>query len=294
MSNNLGIKEISELEKTKCVLDKNEFKCAPGRKYEGGTCFTLNELKEISKQFNNKYPNNKIKISDDKKILLREMIEKIKSETNCKDQKCWLNLDIINKTNNFNIKYGALKPDGPRNNTNWLSTDDINKVLKQYEEKYPNFKYLGTVPYDFEEIDRYGIKNLKLNNLLNKGINKLGLVINLDKEGERGSHWVSLYIDLNKKHVYFFDSLGYKPRSKIKDFIVRLYNQMNDTNFKGKYSKKSKFRYNKNKHQLNNTECGVYSIRTIINLLEGQSFRKVSNEIIRDEEIQKCRKIYFR
>ena len=33
----------------------------------------------------------------------------------------------------------------------WLSTTDIEKVLKQYEKKYPDFKNIGPTPIDFDQ-----------------------------------------------------------------------------------------------------------------------------------------------
>ena len=33
----------------------------------------------------------------------------------------------------------------------WLSNVDIDIVIKQYESKYPSFKFLGTVPIDFRK-----------------------------------------------------------------------------------------------------------------------------------------------
>lgn len=297
MNNNSNSNDQKGGEKI-CVLNTNELKCAPGRKYDktNNTCFTIEELQNIAIQFNKQYNDSQIQYKNmGKKALLRELISKIKSKEGCENQSCWVNTSILNNIKDPMIKYGVLKPKGPwKNDGTWLSTDDINLVLNQYENKYKNFKFLGTVSYDFEDIPAYGLQNIELNKFLNNNINKIGLVINLDKYGENGSHWVSLYSDLNKKKIYFFDSLGKKPKNKIKEFIIKLYNQMNTNNYKSKYNnKKSIFRYNKNVHQLGPSECGVYSIRTIIHLLEGQTFTKVSNDIIRDEEIEKCRKIYF-
>ena len=52
----------------------------------------------------------------------------------------------------------VFRPEGPQGRFEWLSTLDINKVLYQYEEKYPDFKFLGAVPLDFIELDYLHLK----------------------------------------------------------------------------------------------------------------------------------------
>ena len=280
-----------------CVIDKNEEKCAAGKKYdyENKTCFSMDQLIKIANLFNEKYPTEQIKITNSKRQLLKDLILNIKNKYNCGDQSCWLNTDIIKNTNDNDLKKNTLKPIGPNESKDWLSTFDINKVLKQYENKYNNFKYLGTVPYDFEELPVLGISSLNFTDLMNNGINKLGMVINLDNHNQNGSHWVAFYSDLAKKHIYFFDSVGKKPRKKIKNFIKRLYNSINSDIFNNKYgAKKPIYKYNKIQHQVKNSECGVYSINFIIRSLEGEKFEDITNNIIRDDEMQTCRAAYFR
>jgi len=52
--------------------------------------------------------------------------------------------------------------------------------------------------------------------------------------------------------------------------------------------------YNDIRHQSMNTECGVYSIYFIDCLLAGDSFRSFTKKLIKDNEMNKKRKIYFR
>ena len=51
--------------------------------------------------------------------------------------------------------------------------------------------------------------------------------------------------------------------------------------------------FNQKDHQRKNTECGVYSIHFIINMLEGKHFYDISNNIIRDEQMWMNRVKYF-
>ena len=87
--------------------------------------------------------------------------------------------------------------------------------MHQYEHKYKDFIYLGTVPVDFDELEHLGIKDLPLDKLYQDGKKKLGMVINLDEHWQSGSHWVAFYTDLNK--IYFFDSNGHKPEKELKN-----------------------------------------------------------------------------
>ena len=53
-------------------------------------------------------------------------------------------------------------------------------------------------------------------------------------------------------------------------------------------------RFNKIQHQFKNTECGVYSMNFIIRLLNGETFDDIVNNITKDDEMNACRKEYFR
>ena len=70
-----------------------------------------------------------------------------------------------------------------KNNTEWLSTIDIEKVLNQYEDLYPDFQFIGAVPIDFDykfSIGRCVIDelcNIDIGNNLNQRKIKLELFL---------------------------------------------------------------------------------------------------------------------
>ena len=80
----------------------------------------------------------------------------------------------------------------------WLDSNNIESVMKQYEEAYPDFKFLGVLPIDFAAPDPYksngktclvdSICQLKLPDLKADGIYRLGAVFNLDPHFKDGSH----------------------------------------------------------------------------------------------------------
>ena len=188
-------------------------KCAPGKKFKYGSCFTLDDLKKIALKYNQIYQNNQIEIVDNKKKMLKALLKGMKNKTGCIKQICWLETKVFRNLDST-IKYNTFRPEGPIG-TEWLSTTNINDVINQYQQKYDDFLYLGSVPYDFDELPQLGIYNIDFNNMLSKGKSKLGIVINLDKHDQPGSHWVALYINLLKNQVYFFDSAAQKPGKRI-------------------------------------------------------------------------------
>ena len=294
-----------------------EEKCAPGKKYEDGSCFNMKELRKITNAFNDENEDNKISLNLNKEELVKELDEKMEEEYKCEDQKCWLTKKFVKKLNDPEISKFTFRPEGPKGKFTWLSTTNINDVVEQYEKENDDFLFLGTVPYDFEDLPELGIKSLNFKNLNNEGISKIGMVINLDYHYQPGSHWVALYTDLDKNQIYFFDSFGKKPRKKIKNFINKITKYIYDKNYNEKLNinkvlnnlkggsmsedstklikKLNKFdiRFNNVQHQFKNSECGVYSINFIIRLVKGQSFDHITKNITDDDDMNDCRKVYF-
>ena len=113
----------------------------------------------------------------------------------------------------------------------WLNTYDIQRVLRQYEKSRPNFLFIGAVPIDFDYQSSPGncivneLCNINVENLLKRGKVYLGVVFNLDKHYESGSHWVAMFAQLNKGKIYYFDSYGYEPSKEVVVLMKRLKEQ---------------------------------------------------------------------
>ena len=288
-----------------------EMKCAPSKKYTDGSCFTYKSLQQIAANYNNRQRiKNKIDINLSKEDLVNALETKLADK--CSNQTCWLRLDFVKAMDDEEINDHTFRPTGPGGKYEWLSTNHINDVIDQYHSIHKDFLFLGTVPSDFEELPVLGISNIKFKDLEKDGKTKLGLVINLDKHDQDGSHWVALYSDLQKNQVYFFDSVGKPPIKGIKKFINRLvkYLYMKKYNTKlpindivsGKNKKYLNtligggfdIRYNNIQHQFANSECGVYSINFITRLISGESFDYIITNPTSDENMNKFRKEYFR
>ena len=293
-------------------MNKNiddDLKCAPNINYENGSCISLNLLLEMIKAYNLNNPDTQIlepieNIKKNKKLYKIYCIDALNSKLSIcnNNQICWTKQNFIkhmDKTYHDELKYFTFRPNGPNNSFKWLNTINITNVVLQYEKKYNDFKYLGTYPMDFDNMhdlyfennNLYNLKNINFVDLLTKNKNKFGAVFNLDKHNEDGSHWVSFFFNCEKNNgfIYYFDSTGEKPTIEILNLIKRCKEQYvnyfnNDV---------LNIKYNNFKHQLGDSECGVYSINFILRLLKGDSFAQISKKRISDQKIHKCRKIYF-
>jgi hypothetical protein len=261
----------------------------------GSSCFDRAGLLHIIKKYNNKYDH---KIAYNVRMTNRELWNSIRDgmAQTCGDQEwCWLDQDFLKHDSTVKKYY---KPPKPKTPTKWLATSDIDGVLKQYEEIYPDFFFMGTVPIDFDEvIDDY--KNIDLCRMYQGGgaitkghpIRRYGFVFNLDPHDQRGSHWVCMFMNLagHDQFIGFFDSYGQPPPAQIKQLIAKLKSQA-----KSCLGVDLKYKCNTVRHQQKNTECGVYCLYFIYQCLRGLSFETITENIILDNDVNQFRHFFFR
>jgi len=281
------------------VIPKNDSdkKCGPSISFENGSCIPLNFLVKMVRAYNKKSRGNLIQLYDTleelspdkyKIYLLYEFQKRFKNTHHSE----WVNsriFDSMSKEDKEFLQTSIFRPPGPQGQFQWLSTIDINKTLLQYENKYPDFIFLGAVPIDFNELDHYPFKKLNFNDLLNEGKKRLGVIFNLDEHDQSGSHWVSLFSDLEKGQIYFSDSYGREPERRIEHFMNRIKDFLESSNINNIDK-----RYNTTGHQKGNSECGVYSINFILRLLKGKTFDHLTRKRLPDEKVNKCRFRYFK
>jgi hypothetical protein len=224
---------------------------------------------------------------------IRDLRKKALAKTGCSSDRC-----LAEKANMSSIEIDKyLRPKRPSSWTTkpntWLDTNNIDQVMKQYEIAYPHFTYLGAVPIDFSAQDPYVAGNEKkclysyfcninLNDLKQKGKTGIGAIFNLDPHFRDGSHWVGLYIDLVRRECDFFDSYGMKPHPLIFNLMKSLTLQM-----------PLKLNYNARRFQFSDTECGMYSLYFLINMIEGVRFKAFVKKPVADSEMLKLRKWIF-
>ena len=98
---------------------------------------------------------------------------------------------------------------------------------------------------------------------------------------------MALFIDLDLKYIYFFDSTGDKPQDEIIDLVKKIERQASNLNIN------LNFLINKTQHQKGDTECGIYVLVAIILLLKKKRQPKDFNIRIPDKKMIEVRNILF-
>jgi len=258
------------------------------------TCYSINSLLKIARSWNkeNKSKRKNIKLRKHRTKLWNRINNKIKGK--CSNEWCWKEQPFVKELNDstINNSHRPYKPqEWYKNERTWLNTYDIRNVMKQYQKKHKDFYFIGPVPIDFDykfsdnncvSNEICGIDTEEL--LTKKDKHKIGIIFNLDKHNESGSHWTALYTDLDKGTSYYFDSYGVYPPKEVEELMNRFKKQSED-----KLKKKFKLYYNDIRHQYKNSECGMYSIHFIVQFLNKINFKKIIENIIFDDDINKLR-----
>jgi hypothetical protein len=250
--------------------------CSPA--VEGETpvkdsCIPDDILIQIRNEYNKDHPGNEIVTTH-----LNEIWYELKNRLKCKSEKCWLN-ELDNDELKRKLQQTIFAPEEPpewkHNPDEWLSNYDITAVLKQYSEtkKYNYFAFIEPVPIDFDakpsdmdgECVELKLCRFELKEYIDNKKTKIGIIFNLDKHNESGSHWVSLFIDLDDKFIMYFDSAGDKIQPEIQKLVNRILKQAHELNIQ------LTFDNTPIEHQFGDTECGMYSLYFIITLLKGET-----------------------
>jgi hypothetical protein len=205
----------------------------------------------------------------------------------CDNEECWLSSD----TNNY---FAPSKPNYDNKNQ-WLSNIDIENVLTQYEKLYYCFEFLGPSPIDYNT--RYGsgyvcnkLANFQLRDYLEKQKTKIGIIFNLDRHTQGGSHWVCLFINIKQKYIFYFDSVGIKMPKQIKKMVDKIVEQGSEVSPPINFH----IEVNKLQHQRKNNECGVYCLFVITTLLQdSKTVNDLKTERYPDNDIYKLRSVFF-
>ena len=272
------------------------------------SCLTDNVLFKLKHTFNKSHIDKQITASKPNKIW-SELKKRVQT---CDKEDCWLNM-ITDPVVRSKIDKLSFAPDHPdswnQNHSEWLSNYDIIAVLKQYEDTYNNFQLIGPSPIDFdtrlpEENDQCVWKELctfNVKNYLDSGKTKIGIVFNLDNHNQGGSHWVSMFVDLDDHYLFFMDSTGAKIPKEIDALAKRIIIQGSDL------ASPIYIHFHENspmQHQYGNNECGMYSLYFIVTMLTNKTEKKTftnyadkikffKNKRIPDKFMNQYRKKYF-
>lgn len=206
-----------------------------------------------------------------------------------------------------------LRPEKPeswyKNPRTWLSNYDIQNVMSQYEQtKKYKYQFLGVFPIDFSVKSQDGscmyssICGINVKEYIKKCKKFIGLITNLDKHNEPGSHWTSTFIVIDPKlqtyGAYYYDSTSSSIPKYLYDFLNKIKLQC-DTLFP---HKTFTIHENKKQHQYKNSECGVFSMIFQIRWINKHIVKKnntsfkeiIANPFINDENMLRVRDVLFR
>lgn len=285
-----GKAKVRQSGKTKkrlaCSIDNNS----------GFTCYSKDALIKLRTLWNRRHPDDLIK-SNDSRVIWESLKKRLSNV--CDTEACWLRQRFIDdKTAKSLLRY-TFAPEAPpswtKNPGEWLTSVDIERVMRQYEKRFPCFEFMGPSPIDYNEHLEYGqcvweeICKLDLKQQINKGKFKLGIIFNLDPHYKPGSHWVSLFVNLKRNYIFYFDSTGEPALKQIKQLVKTIMEQAAALGIQ------LQFIENNRAHQKQDNECGMYSLYAITSQLKDirspQSFLKGGE--ITDKSMNQLRSRYF-
>jgi hypothetical protein len=235
----------------------------------------------------NKKEDSKIKFTGSKEDIWNAIRMHLFDE--CDYEWEWMDNKNIRELNDREIKYETFKPPMPtswlKNKFTWLTTTDILNVMRQYEKLYHEFKFFGPVPVDCPKDIYCELTNIDLGKMNRKGVNMVGVIFNLDKHNESGSHWVGLFANMQDNSITYYDSTGNPPPDYIKYFMEMLKRQMRSG---------VAIDWNKRKHQFGGSECGVYSMNFIIESIKGNKLSDIEKKTISDYSVNVLRNYFYR
>ena len=294
------IKPTNKLEHLETKLKPfQKLNCSPKDKNEVKeyTCYTDANLQKMRNMWNARHPDKKITTNDSKEIwqLLKNYYSKI-----CNKESCWVR-QMAKGTKMEKELLESFSPASPvewkKNPNEWLSSIDIIEVMNQYEKSFKCFDFLGPSPIDYDTHKLYGecvweeLCHFSLADQIKKGKNKIGIIFNTDPHDKDGEHWISLFINIKKGTIFFFDSAGDKAPSQVMKFVKMVTEQGK------KLEEPIDFKFDENypvEHQYKNTECGVYSIYFIIHMLEDKiTGHYLKTHVLKDKYMEQFRKIYY-
>lgn len=297
---NLKTKKKTTFTKTRGrATSLKKLNCSPKPKGELNefTCYTNKSLGKLRDLWNARHPDAKITTNSPKEIHT-ELAERLKGT--CNTESCWLKqrADFGQVSSELSDSFAPESPpEWKTNPSEWLSSVDIMNVMKQYEKAYKCFDFIGPSPIDFDKRQLYGecvwdeLCNFSIENQNKRGKTKIGFVFNTDPHNKPGQHWISMFINIKKRKIFFFDSTGDKPAPQIMELVKRIKEQGLNAN------PKIVFKFDSNEgieHQYGNTECGIYSLFFIVHMLEDKlTDHYLKTHILKDEYMSKFRHVYF-
>lgn len=317
--------------------------CAPSRYghfQAHGTCLRRDELVQLARLYNRTLDDgswralfgsaaaaasSKKRVDEGRDDLYEQLRERLGP-----DDYTWLELPWVKKARSvYAALEDAFRPKLPaswsRNAHQWLNTDDIDRVMQQYQSKFADFRFLGVFPIDFDSRTFFGncIANemckLDLRDLRAEGVRHFGAVLNLDRHDQRGSHWVAVYGNLDADALnygmHYYDSVGRPGPPEVSAFMSRMAEQMDAMNNMVVEEQRAKAAgggrrrppaghrrpraaaqtYNRVRRQFKNTECGIFAMYYLVCCMtEAVAVSDIWRAMTSDDIIHSLRYVFYR
>ena len=134
-------------------------KCSPKPSKESlkFSCYTSTTLHKLRDIWNKRRPDSKITSNDPREIW---DALKILMATTCNRESCWLRKLFKKNKLSSKLRNYTFAPKQPKewkkNPYEWLSSVELLQVMKQYENAYPSFEFLGPSPIDYDAKKMFG------------------------------------------------------------------------------------------------------------------------------------------
>jgi len=263
------------------------------------TCYTDPHLEKFKHLWNARHEDDQITENEPSKIweALRQRFASV-----CNTEKCWMRQKFVEGKLSYDITKYTFAPEAPKSwkhkPNDWLTSNDIINVMKHFENHYNDFIFIGPSPIDFDTKLMYDdcvweeLCRFNLQKILTKRKKRIGIIFNTHPHTKDGEHWVSMFIDMTAQphpFVFYFDSNGDPMKPQIKTFAERIIDQGHNMNTDIKL-----YQNHPKEHQQGDSECGVYCLYMITELLSGRKqYNFFLDHTVKDEEMEKFRHIYF-
>lgn len=293
-----------------------------------GTCFTVAELRTLATSYNRAIKrstgplartlligkkNSPVDLeyagtldeSQERDYLQHALRQRLRGV----QEHAWADLLLHPDSKVYEVVQAALRPRLPASwlekSHQWLSTLDIEAVMFQYEEAYPDFKFLGVFPIDFDvRRDSDGghciadeMCLLTVAQLAKRGITQFAAVINMDEHDQPGSHWVAVYGCLDPESInfgmHYFDSVANPTPEQIQVFMKRVAAQM----ARHAHVQVWEVPLTRNDVQLQfkSSECGIFTMYfTACCVSKSIPVKQVWQAMAQDELIHMLRGVFYR
>jgi len=285
-------KNDSNHKKNKSKKNYKKVNCSPNPDKKNFTCYSDNSLFKMKKYWNARHNRDKITTNDPKAIWIEL---KDKMSNSCDRESCWLRSKFMEGNVDSELLNYTFAPKSNKiwKSNEWLSSLDIESVMKQYEKYYKCFEFLGPSPIDFDHHKLYGecvweeLCKLNLSDMIKRHKNKIGIILNTDPHYKEGEHWIAMFINIKQKYIIYFDSNGNPPPPEVTKLIDNITNQGKQIGIT------FDILINELEHQQTDSECGMYCLYFIIQMIKDINKDYFIKNKITDEEVFKLRKQYF-